>query len=828
MKRRKVKDLGQDLVKPEPVEEIASQSPVKSPAKAPAKSPAKSQPKQSPKKTPKKAVKSEPTGSASGSSVSGGSAVDSAAILQSIPDAVLPDQTEKLSFFQLQQRKQAAAAPSGSAEIPEAQPHCLSGLTMVFTGQLPSLEREQAESIAKRYGAKVTKSISGKTSVVVIGEEAGPSKVEKIKKLKIKAITEEGFLQLLALMPADGGDNANARLATEKRELEERKIIEEAEEEERIERLKAEKAARQAEAAKKANASQESKSRLPKDIPREITNDEKLWTVKYAPTSASQLCGNKGQVTKLRNWLNNWFENSKAGFKGNGGEGSMFRAALISGPPGIGKTSAAHLIAKECGYDILEKNASDVRSKTLLNTTMKSVLNNTSVVGFFQKRSHTNNEGDMYKEGNEKKFVLIMDEVDGMSSGDHGGAGALSQFCKITSMPMILICNDKSLPKMRTFDRVTFDLPFRRPSETEVKARIMTICLREKVKIDPSIIGQLVSTTNNDIRQMINLLSTVSKTQKNLGYEQSKDFSKSWSKQVVLKPFEITGKLLSGGIYVNPNHSLNDKIDLYFNDIDFTPLMVQENYLATIPRDKSRSHLEAVAQAADDISLSDHVNSLIRSSEQQWSLLPFHAVMSSVKPGFTIGGQITQRVNFAGWLGQNSKQLKYQRILQELQYHTRLKTSTDKKELRLEYIPTLLKRLTNPILTDGDLGLSPVIDLMDEYYLTKEDWDNILDFGVGDSKGENVVKKIPTKVKAAFTRKYNSTTHPIAIYKTGNSVAGRGSSAKVDYEDVIEDDTRDEKEEKEEDSDKIGKNDKLIKEVKKKGAKKVVKKKKLA
>ena len=73
-----------------------------------------------------------------------------------------------------------------------------------------------------------------------------------------------------------------------------------------------------------------------------------------------------------------------------------------------------------------------------------------------------------------------MDEVDGMSSGDHGGAGALSQFCKITSMPMILICNDKSLPKMRTFDRTTYDLPFRRPSENEVKSRLMTIAFREK------------------------------------------------------------------------------------------------------------------------------------------------------------------------------------------------------------------------------------------------------------------------------------------------------------------------------------------------------------
>lgn len=786
-----------------PPTKVASKAPAKvqsvktkAEPKAPAKSPAKASKKASAKPVPVP----ETSGSKTAEDV-----------LAEIPDAQLPEVEEGKSFNFFAKKTAPEGGDFSLVDIPEAQPNCLSGLTIVFTGVLPRLDRDASENLAKRYGAKVTKSISGKTSLVVIGDEAGPSKVKKIKQLKIKAIDEDGFIQLLQSMPKEGGGGEDALKAKLKREEEERKIVEDAEEEERQMKLQEEKQ-RKAEAVKSSQSQSSQVDRKPAEQARVISNDEKLWTVKYAPTNIAQLCGNKGQIQKLKNWLENWFTNAKLDFKNAGSDGSgIYRACLISGPPGIGKTSAAHLIATDLGFDVLEKNASDVRSKSLLNSNIKSVLNNTSVMGFFKSRD------GLESTQNDKRFCLIMDEVDGMSSGDHGGAGALSAFCRITKMPMILICNDKSLPKMRTFDRVTYDLAFRRPSETEVKSRLMSIALREKVKLDPSVIGQLVQATNNDIRQMINLLSTVSKTQSVIGSEEARDVSKSWKKQTVLKPFDITSRLLNGQIYLpGAKHSLNDKIDLYFNDIDFAPLMIQENYLSTRPMNCNTplEHLERVANAADDISQSDRINSLIRSSEQQWSLLPFHGVMSSVRPSLEVAGSVSQRINFAGWLGQNSKAMKYQRLLQELQYHTRLRTSTDKKELRLDYMSAFIHKLTGPILQDGEAGIEKTIDIMDYYFLTKEDWDAIIDFGVGAANGDAILKKIPTKVKTAFTRKYNSVSHPVAIYKTGNSVtAAMGRKQKVDFEDVIEDDTqKDDDEEEKDDTDAIDtKKDKLIK-----------------
>ena len=61
--------------------------------------------------------------------------------------------------------------------------------------------------------------------------------------------------------------------------------------------------------------------------------------------------------------------------------------------------------------------------------------------------------------------------------------------------------------------------------------------------------------------------------------------------------------------------------------------------------------------------------------------------------------------------------------------------------------------------------MDDTIDFMDEYFLTREDWDTLVELGVGEQADTLVTKKISTATKTAFTRRYNTREHPVAFHK---------------------------------------------------------------
>ena len=85
----------------------------------------------------------------------------------------------------------------GERKVAPAGPQPLSGKTYVITGELSGMSREDAEARLKALGAKVTGSVSKKTTALIVGSDPGASKSEKARQLGITTLDEAAFLALI-------------------------------------------------------------------------------------------------------------------------------------------------------------------------------------------------------------------------------------------------------------------------------------------------------------------------------------------------------------------------------------------------------------------------------------------------------------------------------------------------------------------------------------------------------------------------------------------------------------------------------------------------------
>ncbi|XP_029295362.1 chromosome transmission fidelity protein 18 homolog [Cottoperca gobio] len=182
-----------------------------------------------------------------------------------------------------------------------------------------------------------------------------------------------------------------------------------------------------------------------------------------------------------------------------------FKVALLSGPPGLGKTTLAHVIAKHAGYNVVEINASDDRSAEV-----------------FQKRIDTATQMKSVLGSNERPNCLIIDEIDGapaaainillatLSRKDGHGAGAETTKKKkkdaILLRPIICICNDLYVPALRPLRQQAFLLVFPQTQPSRLAQRLAEISVQQGMKTDTGTLLCLCEKADNDIRSCINTL----------------------------------------------------------------------------------------------------------------------------------------------------------------------------------------------------------------------------------------------------------------------------------------------------------------------------------
>ena len=408
---------------------------------------------------------------------------------------------------------------------------------------------------------------------------------------------------------------------------------------------------------------------------------KELWVDTYAPRTVSEIIGHKESIQQLTAWLSSWEQEH--------------RGVLITGPPGIGKTTTVHLVAQSLGYKVAEHNASDTRSVSLLR----------GMIALGMKRL--------------QKEVIVMDEIDGLSGGgERGGVGELADLIRKTRIPIICIAN-QTPPKLKPIQSACMIIKFHRPVKSTIATALLTITKKEGLSLTKTELEGMCERSGNDIRAILNHL------QFDHGAAGEKDAN------LRLDLFSATQKLLG-----NKRIGLTEAEDLVFVDYGMVPLMVQEGYLAA-----SRGSLEETAAAAEQISFGDLMNRRLWNT-QDWSLLP-HVVHSTVATARMVTGPCPFQI-FPQVLGKNSRRGKHRRLLEEVSSLRRRSFQV----FRLDEAE-MIQRILLQGLTKDKPDIKGTIHRLDTLHISRDQ--------LMENISENLFHpiEVPTKVKTALTREYN-------------------------------------------------------------------------
>ncbi|MDO5852075.1 MAG: replication factor C large subunit, partial [Methanobacteriaceae archaeon] len=285
------------------------------------------------------------------------------------------------------------------------------------------------------------------------------------------------------------------------------------------------------------------------------------WVEKYRPQTMKEVVGNTKTKEEIQKWIKKWIEEEPQ------------KPLLLLGPPGIGKTTIAHIIGQEAFPEKIEINASDKRSYHIIKNTIGETAQTSS----------------LFHSG---KKLIIIDEVDGISGrDDSGGVKAINEMIKNSKQPIILMANDPYSKRLASIKPKCQTIKLRKVHTNTITSTLKRICVKEDIKYEEDAIKQLSKQSNGDLRSAINDLEALTDNSRNITVTDLDILSK---KDDINSVFDATRTVLKS---MTPQHVQSAM------QTDAQPQFLIEVIAENIPREYEKPN--EIAKAYEMIALAD-------------------------------------------------------------------------------------------------------------------------------------------------------------------------------------------------------------------------------
>jgi replication factor C large subunit len=207
------------------------------------------------------------------------------------------------------------------------------------------------------------------------------------------------------------------------------------------------------------------------------------WSSRFRPCTLKEIAGNERAIRQFQTWLKSW-----------GKRIPKQRAAFLYGPPGVGKTCSVIALAGDLGYDLMEVNASDYRTKKNLDALIgRSIRQRVTITG--------------------KPRMILFDELEGVSGRqDFGGIGAIASIIKATEIPVVLVATsmgERWADKFRPLRDISLHIEYDHVPFSQILARLRTIVEELGIEVDEDVLELLADRSEGDLRSTINDLEAI-------------------------------------------------------------------------------------------------------------------------------------------------------------------------------------------------------------------------------------------------------------------------------------------------------------------------------